>query len=296
MHIVSMSKFMSAIGLVHLLDAKGIPTSAKIINWLPDYWSTGSNIGLIDFEDLMNHLSGFSTGGSASNWFTMKANVQAGVAASDVGNTPDYENLNFGLLRILMATIGGYIHPSTNFGFGFLNDVVWDVMTAQAYNDYMQKNVFSPVGASPRLSKTALTALAYRFDASSTGWNTGSFWGSPGGVGWHMTINEILNVARGLRTGQIISGIDAQTLLNQSWGLNSAINGESTDAGRLYYKPGLWQDNNNASVARTEQGVLLMAPDNVEIVVFVNSPVTSSGMSLQNLVRTLYKSNIVIAP
>jgi hypothetical protein len=224
----------------------------------------------------------------------MQANVEAGVNAGDVGVERDYENMNFGLLRILIATIAGYIHPNTDFGAEFFNDTMWGLLTTLAYDDYMQKHVFSPVGASPRLSKTALTALAYRYDGTGPGWNTGSFLGSPGGVGWHMTINEVLNVARGLRTGQILSGIDAQILLDQSWGLDSPINGYDTDAGRLYYKGGLWSDNlANPSVARHELTWLLMAPDNIEIVVFVNSPITAAGLSLQNLVRTVYENNIV---
>ncbi len=296
MHIVSLSKFTSAIGLVKLLKAKGIDTDDKIINWLPGYWNPGPNVGLINFEDLMNHLSGFGTGGSSSNWATMQANVQGGVTASDVGNNSDYENMNFGLLRILIATIGGYIHPATNFGPEWINDLVWDVITSSSYNNYMQANVFNPHGSFPVLTKSPSTALASRFNASGNSWNSGSFVGSPGGVGWHMTINQILNVARALRTGQIVSGLDAQKLLNQSWGLNSPFNGFDTAAGRLYYKPGRWTDNSNPAVARTEQCLLMMMPDNMEVVVFVNSEIGAGGQSLTNLVRTLYINNIVIVP
>ena len=111
-----------------------------------------------------------------------------------------------------------------------------------------------------------------------------------------MTINEILIVARALRAGQIVSGLDAQTILNQSWGLNSPFFGEDTAAGRLYYKPGLWTDNSNPSLARTEQCVLMMMPDNMDVVVFVNSPIGAGGQSLTNIVRTLYINNIVIVP
>ncbi len=51
-------------------------------------------------------------------------------------------------------------------------------------------------------------------------------------------------------------------------------------------------DNSNPAAARTEQCVLLMPPDNVEIVVFINSEIGPTGQSLQNLVRTLYVNNI----
>ena len=296
MHIVSLSKFMTAIGLVHMLRANGIDTQDRIIDYLPDYWTPGSNVDLINFEDLMNHLSGFSTGGSASDWGTMKSNVEGGVMASAVGSVSDYENMNFGLIRILMATIGGYISPDASFGSEWMTDLLWNIVSTAAYNEYMQANVFNPVGAFPVLTKSPSTALAHRYDASGTGWNTGSFQGSPGGVGWHMTINEVLDVARALRAGQIVSSLDAATILNQSWGLNSPLLGFDTDAGRLYYKPGRWQDASDASIARTEQCVLMMMPDNMEVVVFVNSPIGASGQNLTSLVRTLYTNNIVIVP
>ena len=294
-HIASISKFMSAIGLVHLLDDKGIPTGTPIINWLPGYWNPGANVGWITFEDLMNHLSGFGTGGSSSNWSTMQSNVQGGVNAGNVGSNFDYENMNFGLIRILIATIGGYIHPATNFGNEFFNDILWDVITYSAYNDYMQKNVFNPSGAAPTLTRNSLTALAYRFNGTGPGWNTGDFSGSAGGVGWHINISEILNVVRALRNGQIVGGIDALTILNQSWGLNSPPSGFETAAGRLYYKAGKWTDNiNNPAAARTEQCFVMMMPDDTEVVVFVNSEIGAGGSSLTNIVLTTYVNNIVI--
>ena len=40
----------------------------------------------------------------------------------------------------------------------------------------------------------------------------------------------------------------------------------------------------------------MMMPDNMEVVVFVNSPIGASGQSLTNLVRMLYTNNIVIVP
>ena len=291
MHIASISKFMSAIGLVHLLDDKGIPTSTPIINWLPGYWNPGANVGLITFEDLMNHQSGFNTGGSSStNWSTMQSNVQGGVNAGNVGSNFVYENMNFGLIRILIATIGGYIHPATNFNNEIFNDILWDVITYTAYYEYMQKNVFNPSGATPTLTRNNLTTLAYRFNGTGPGWNSGDLSGSAGGVGWHISISEILNVVRALRNGQIVGGIDALTILNQSWGLNSQSTGFPTAAGPLYFKAGLWADN----TARTEQCFVMMMPDDTEVVVFVNSAIGAGGANLTNIVLTTYVNNIVI--
>ncbi|HSM69504.1 MAG TPA: serine hydrolase domain-containing protein, partial [Xanthomonadales bacterium] len=136
MHIASISKFMTAIGLIHLLEqVDGLDADDTMWTFLPAYWNrtAGANEN-ITFDNLMDHRSGFSTGGSASDWQTMKSNVEAGVSFFDIGD-PDYENMNFGLIRILMSTIGGYIHPNTNFGFEFINDLLWDAITRSAYNN-----------------------------------------------------------------------------------------------------------------------------------------------------------------
>ena len=45
----------------------------------------------------------------------MRQRVAAGFPASQSGDY-DYENMNFGLMRILIATIGGYVDEDANFG------------------------------------------------------------------------------------------------------------------------------------------------------------------------------------
>jgi hypothetical protein len=147
------------------------------------------------------------------------------------------------------------------------------------------------------LIKSPETALGYVYDGTGTGFNSGPFVDSPGGVGWHMTIVEILDVVRALRQGQIVNGILAQTILNQSWGLNSPLFGADTDTGRVFYKSGKWTtDQNNPDTAKTEQCFVMMAPDDTEIVVFVNSEITNSGVNLRQLVQSIYENNIVIVP
>jgi hypothetical protein len=227
----------------------------------------------------------------------MRSNVEAGVAGFDVGNTFDYENMNFGLIRILIATIGGYIDPSDTFLFDFQNDLLWDLISQSAYEDYMQTYVFNPSGAFPVYSKNTETVLAYRWDSATAGWNSGDLSCCGGGVGWHMTITELLDVTRSFRRGNIVSLGGRNDILQGSWGLNSPVSGESTPAGPIYYKPGQWTTNTNPALGRSEQAFVLMAPDDIEIVVFVNSEISDGFggfVTLQNLVRTIYTNNIVV--
>lgn len=294
MHIASISKFMTAMGLIHMLEhTGGLDADDTMWTFLPAYWNrtAGSNEN-ITFAHLMDHRSGFSTGGSDSDWQTMKSNVEAGVFFFDIGDS-DYENMNFGLIRILMSTIGGYIHPNTDFGLEFINDLLWDVITRVAYDDYMQTYVFNPVGAYPTLDTNIYTVLAYPWNSSTAGWDSGNLAASAGGVGWHMTVNEILNVVRAFRQANIVSLGGMADIIQSSWGLNSPIGGESTAAGNIYYKAGRWTRVSNLGTDWTEQCFVILMPNEMELVVFVNSQITGQGISLTNLVRTLFINNIV---
>ena len=85
MHVASVSKFLTAVGTVRLLDSKNLSYDTKIINYLPAHWSKGPNIDKITFRHLFTHTSGFVTGGSSTDYATMKSKVAAGV--SGVGPT-----------------------------------------------------------------------------------------------------------------------------------------------------------------------------------------------------------------
>src|SRR6266702_415792 len=104
LHLASVSTFLTAVGLVKLLKSKGISYAAKIINYLPSYWSKGPTVDTVTFRHLLTHTSGFSTGSSASDYAFMKGKVAAGVGS--IGGY-DYENMNFGLCRILIPIING---------------------------------------------------------------------------------------------------------------------------------------------------------------------------------------------
>ena len=112
MHVASVSKFLTAVGLVKLLDEKGISYDAKIIDYLPDYWTKGNKINQITFRHLLTHQSGFSGQSSHSDYFYMQIKVAQGVTG--VGSY-DYENMNYGLMRILISIINGDIKKNLNF-------------------------------------------------------------------------------------------------------------------------------------------------------------------------------------
>ena len=293
MHVASLSKQITAIAITKLLDNQGIPSDAKIIDYLPAYWSKGPNVDQITFANLMTHTSGLDYGNnsSASDFQFMTAQIAAGT--SHLGQYW-YQNMNFGLCRILLATINGNIPVDFSlpplFGLNAFNDIVWDAITLAAYESFAATEVFTPSGVSgPTLYHQPLDALAYNFPVSGLGWNSGDLTTMAGGAGWHMAVDEMLDVMGTFRRhGTIMTAIQAQAMLDGGFGIDWTA---ATPAGTYYAKNGFWYDG----AGQTEQGVLFYLPHEMEFVLLVNSPVGTPAQFLYSLVADSYTSNIVAA-
>lgn len=219
MHVASCSKVVTAIAMIKLLYAKRIAFNQPIIGYLPGYWAKGPNIEKITFAELFTHTSGldFNVGSSASDFMFMKSQIAAGT--THVGEYW-YQNMNFGLCRILLATINGnvrvdYVAPTNN-------DEAWDRITTAAYEAYVAANVFAPAGVTnATLVHEPQDALAYNFPVSGNGWNSGDLTTMAGGAGWHLSTNELLKVMGTFRRANtIVTPAQAQAALDASFGID----------------------------------------------------------------------------
>ena len=284
MHVASVSKYITALGMMKALKLKGISYDAKIVGYLPTYWVKGSNINLITFRHLLTHTSGFSTGGSSSNYIFMKDNVKSGI--SGVGGY-DYENMNFGLCRILIPIIMGYVDKNAIW-----TDQVWDALTVAWYKVFMQVIVFTPSGvANADFEPEPITknALAYNYPHNNQdGWNSGNLSSMSGGAGWRLSVTEVLKVMdHAKRKGTILPAADIQYGLDNKLGIDQII---STPAGNMYNKNGRWSSGSGL----TEQSVAYFLPNNMELVVFVNSPIGKAKSSLRGLVKDVFLNSLTL--
>ncbi len=294
MHIASCSKLITGIAMTKLLNDKNLSYDTPIINYLPKYWAKGLNINKITFRHLMTHTSGFNTGSSDSDYEFMKSNVSAGVNDHGVHqNGRDlgyyhYENMNFGLCRILIATVNGNVSPQTNFSSNVpVNDQMWDYVTIQSYVHYVHDNLFAPAGVSgPSLDHPAPDALAYTFPVSGNGWNSGDLSTVIGGAGWHMSVDDLLDVMGTFRRkAAIMSTTQAQTMLDDGFGIDVRM---STPLGTLYNKNGAWGD----AGGHVEQSLAYFLPQDMELVVLANSPVGSPAEFFRDEVTNIYLTSI----
>jgi beta-lactamase family protein len=278
MHVASVSKLMTAMAMMVLFRDNNISPDAKIIDYLPKYWAKGSNIERITFRNLFNHTSGLSVlpNSPPVDFNIMKSAIAGGIAINDLGQY-NYQNLNYGLCRMLLPVINRNINRDARFES--LNDRHWDLRTINAYEAYLQAKVFQPSGVvDATLDHPPGCALAYRGPPVDIGpgWNSGNMAESCGCDGWHLSVNDLLNVMDQFRRrGGILNSADAQTMLDNGFGVDPFIDGvalptaKTTLAGNMYCKPGDWHDSNN----RDEQSLAFFLPQDMELVVFVNSMV-----------------------
>jgi CubicO group peptidase (beta-lactamase class C family) len=259
-------------------------------------------VDLITFGDLLAHTSGLSyeSGSSRSDFPYMKSQIAAGTFNR---GQYYYQNMNYGLCRILLATINGNIPVDWTappflfnlFGSEF-NDRLWDVITIRAYAAYVANCVFAPAGVTgPGFTHEAADALAYAYDfpVTGTGWNSGDLTSMAGGAAWHMSVNELLSVMGTFRRGgSIVTAAQAQAMLDDGFGQNPQI--AQTPLGPVYHKIGTWGTDSD----RWEQGVAFFLPLNMELVVLVNSTVggIQDGQYLYTLVSNAFLAHIVELP
>jgi CubicO group peptidase (beta-lactamase class C family) len=270
MHVASCSKLITAMAMTRILNERQISFGTPIIGFLPTYWVKGPNINKITFRNLMTHTSGFDNGKDPTpcDFEFMKAKVAAGV--QNIG-TFNYQNMNFGLCRILLTTVLGEIAPGTEFGpaiIGASNDVAWDYLTIQFHAQYVQNYIFAPAGVSgATLDHPATDALAYDFPVTGKGWNSQELATMSGAVGWHMSAEEFLLVMKAFRRrGVIMSAAQAQEMLDNLFGIEEKV---STPIGPYYRRKGYWQGTG----VKVEQSLVLFLPQDMELAVFVNSPI-----------------------
>ena len=302
MHLASVSKLMTAMAMMVLfLDHKldGVPRrrgpiiqrihpweDAAISTYLPDYWQTGPNIENITFLDLLQHTSGLSTPPIPVNFGSIQSAIATG---SFTLGTYNYQNVNYALCRILLPVINGDIDQGAD-------QSIWDSKTQTAYATYVQDKVFAPsnVGGATLVAQPNF-ALAYGGDPTdmALGWDSGgNLAPSCGCDGWHLSVNQLLDVMGEFRRGGgILPSVDAQAMLDHGIGVDPLTTNLaplpaalSTPAGNVYCKPGDWHNN-----GQDLQTLAYFLPEDMELVVFVNSTVNglNAGQNPTNLFRTL---------
>lgn len=141
MDVLSMSKTITAAGVVRALLHHGLTPDERIGPHLPDYWTVNHQVANLTFAHILTHSGGLV--GDQSDFFQVES-VCASPPAGTVG-VGSYQNFNYSLLRVLLA----YLYKGSH-----LNDVgqhpaqrpQLSQLSASAYCENIQKMILQPSG------------------------------------------------------------------------------------------------------------------------------------------------------
>lgn len=311
MHIASLSKFITAVGLVKVLEQNGISYDEKINNFLPSYWDIHDDIvnnKKLTFRNLLTHTSGFYTCDSSQDYAVMKAKLNSCIPYHSQSN---YCNMNFGLMRILIPIIAGTISkdlyldmpslfPFPNDFMNWLNrDTLWDFLAIQRYREYILNNVFIPSGVNYAILDSDFSryrnypanqlqnkAFAYLPDDNGKkGFDSGNLATAAGGAGWRLSVEGLLNILGTVRRkNTIISSRKAKEMFDNSFGIFPF----DTPQGKAYVHNGWWENGEK----KVEQTVQFFFPRKMEVVAFANSSI--NGNNLQGVIQDAYMTSFSI--
>jgi CubicO group peptidase (beta-lactamase class C family) len=140
MDVLSMSKTITAAGIVRQLLANGLTPQEKIGPHLPSYWSVHPQVANLTFAHILTHSGGLV--GDQSD-FDQLQTLCASKPAGIIGKV-SYQNANYSLLRVLLAYLASAatLHIlEVPFARQFLSS-----NTAVIYVENIKTNILKPSG------------------------------------------------------------------------------------------------------------------------------------------------------
>ncbi len=234
-HVASVSKTVTAVAVLQLLEANNLSVFDSVGPWLPDEWIRGYgfwNIGGVRFIDLLTHRSGVQQ--SISKYLTtipdygavsvnsydgLQELVANGIAADwkDTGcaskqdddsylpgapsNPGDYfavycyKNANYGLFRILIPKLWQAVNPAID------HLPLDENLTAWLYVAYVAQNVWAPLDLTASCHAPDQDDKPQYFDARyptappTDSWGDYSMFAGCGPVGWHLSSVDLAKFA-----------------------------------------------------------------------------------------------------
>jgi beta-lactamase family protein len=274
MNVGSVSKFVTAVAVVRLLNDLNIPLATPIVDFLPAYWRPHFTVSQISFRALLRHESGLgralNTNGLNSNsgpgdFLTAKMYVFTG---GPQDGQRDYKNLNYAVLRVAFAVLSGIDRTVSFAQMGIPDDRFWDLASAIGYANYVNDVVFGAADIAPRQFKADdIAAKAYATPPVAPGSRAEDDIGDAGSGGWHLSVGELTRLLHEFRHGRsIMAPSRARSLLANLYGLDGVI---LTKAGPVYSKGG--RCFFTAGGGQALDSAIYLMPDGVDLVIFVNA-------------------------
>jgi len=299
-NIASVSKTMTAVGILQQLAAKNIPVTTSIFGYLYPSWqracaqSSGacSNINLITFQNLLQHKSGFGQAGCVGDdYASLEKMIMNGVSANNIGGSGwgDYANCNFSLMRELMPGLLGPDATAT-----VENAPSPAEASSHLYISYMNNKVFGPAGIPFRNCTPAsngTNALAYPTPAGTTpGQNIGDARLTCGASGWQFGATDIFKVVNSLAASNVLLPSTVRhSMTGGCYGWDCSVRPDCPSP-YVCKNGGLWW---NGAAVQTYAGILKC---DLPVVILVNSAIPAPFSDPIDVVQSAFNNPNVQVP
>ena len=220
--VASVSKLVTAIAAVRILDKNGVGLDDPIGPYLPPDWDVSNYVENITFAQLLSQTSGIKDYGNVTtdlaklkDFFSQpitRGNSQTACTVASVVDPPHainpndngrcYSNYNFSIFRILLPRVAKLKKAKAAHIF------------ARQYVRLVQENVFDRVGqmnvkCMPPTNQpdSSTYAFAYKFPGSTAGADWGDESLKCGAQGWYLSVKDIAKVLLSInaRDGKILA-------------------------------------------------------------------------------------------
>lgn len=298
MNVASISKFIGTIALMQVLEKHKINTGATIRDYLPTSWQSvmheshyKANFSTaITFEALLQMNTGIQFG-NPSNFSpgpmpTTDDMLRAIGQPADANRKNQYQNGNFTLIRVLITELEYKLDA---------NATDYNYQTAEAYFDYIKRNIFDKLNMTPPMTISAVDnfystntfprAHQYPFDSTFRDGNSE--------VGWAATSNAVNSAGS---AGLVLSAMDVAKILAYFKHTDDIIISKSARTRMLNLDLGLWGTGSGdygkypskggtkgpqTSTNRAIMSMMMMFPNGVEAVVITNCYKLDNGSMLR---------------
>ncbi|MGH7790260.1 MAG: serine hydrolase, partial [Candidatus Binatia bacterium] len=207
MHVASVSKTLTTIVTLRLLEESGLTPEALIAPYLPGNWVLGDGVDQLRFRHFMTHTSGFGQIDAGNSYEALRTAI-----ATDVGSQSfSYKNANFGLMRVLAAGLQG-IDP---VDYGEFDAGTLTTAAFLLYAQFLYDSIGVEVGCAPN---DATPTLQYRFpDDGTAGYVEPDRQLSCGGFGWFISSDELAAVLSHLRHTETLLSASARGAMQEDF-------------------------------------------------------------------------------
>ena len=270
MHIASLSKWITTVATLSLLQQHDISFTATVAPYFPADWTLGPGISTLTFMDLLAQQGGFNQYGTnsfnANQYDSLKQIIENGAEELRVKR---YNNNHHALFRIILPILSDQLQG--------VEAQYTPVTTGLAYEEIVRALLFEPYQIEADLTASSVSPLIRAYaDRSDTGQGLGGFvdFTQVGGAyGWHLSVEDLATVWRVAWYTDVFLNEETRTAMTTNTvGLFETRDGTY---GRYFMKDGAWWYSNEPQ--RQLQTIAVHFPDDTDVLIYINSALDNNG-------------------